>query len=493
MPLYISKSQYCCAVQCPKMLWLQKHMPDEFDPSVMDQSVLDRGNEVGDLAMGLFGRFTEVPYGKPSEMIEKTAALLAAGEKIIAEASFSFEGQFCSVDLLVVRGPKRVEIYEVKSKTQIEEIYLYDVAYQTHVLSSLGYHVQKVSIVHINPAYVRHGDLDLRQLFTVVDVTDKAAALQAETARRLDLLGPYLLQKEEPAQSIGPRCISRYGCGFWGYCTRALERPNIFDVSNIQSSTKFKNYANGIISFQDIEARGKLNEKAMMQVRHALHDLPDEIDRSKIRAFLDTLTFPLYFLDFESFQTPIPPYDDTRPYQQIVFQYSLHILESEDGELIHREYLAHPGADPRRALAERLCRDIPADACVLAYNMGFEKSRLGDLAELYPDLAGHLTAIRDNLKDLMVPFQQKHYYNRRMQGSYSIKSVLPALFPDDPSLDYHRLEGVHNGSEASDTFLKMAAMPADELEARRDHLLKYCGLDTLAMVRVWQKLREVAG
>ncbi len=466
-------------------------MPDEFDQSAVNEDVLTQGSEVGDLAMGLFGAYVEVPYGAPAEMAAATQKLMDAGTPIIAEASFSYEGQFCSVDILINKGNQHVEIYEVKSATHVNEIYLHDVSYQTHVLRRLGYTVERVCIVHINPDYVRHGDLNLKELFTVADITNKAMLLQQDVARLIGFLGPYLARQDEPEQAIGLHCTAPYECGFWRYCTRELPSPNIFDLSSVQKNTKFKNFQQGIVSFEDIEARGKLNAGAMLQVRHELHDAGDEINRAKIAEFLGTLSYPLYFLDFETYQTAVPQYDDMKPYQQIVFQYSLHYIEREGGELKHREFLAYPGCDPRREAAVRLCEDIPADACVMAYNMSFEKTRIKELAALYPDLAGHLTAIHDNIRDLMVPFQQKHYYNRRMQGSYSIKYVLPALFPDDPELDYHNLEGVHNGSEASATFCRMADMDAGELERWRQHLLKYCGLDTYAMVKVWGKLRQV--
>ena len=123
--------------------------------------------------------------------------------------------------------------------------------------------------------------------------------------------------------------------------------------------------------------------------------------------------------------------------------------------------------------------------------MGFEKGRIKRLAELYPDLKNHLMNIHDNIKDLMVPFRNKDYYNRAMQGSYSIKYVLPALFPDDPSLDYHNLDGVHNGAEASATFAAMADMEPTELEEYREHLLRYCELDTYAMVKIWENLKII--
>ena len=122
--------------------------------------------------------------------------------------------------------------------------------------------------------------------------------------------------------------------------------------------------------------------------------------------------------------------------------------------------------------------------------MGFEKEKIRGLAALYPDLHDHLMNIHDNIKDIMIPFQKRWYYTKEMKGSYSIKYVLPALFPDDPSLNYHNLEGVHNGGEASDTFLTMQKMDKKELEKWREHLLRYCELDTFAMVKVLEKLKE---
>ena len=249
----------------------------------------------------------------------------------------------------------------------------------------------------------------------------------------------------------------------------------------------------GIVSFADLTACGRLNAKQRQQVEHELGGCPPAIDRDAIRQFLSRLSYPLYFLDFESFQPAIPLYDESRPFEQIVFQYSLHYIEREGGALQHREFLAYPGEDPRRKLAEQLCRDIPRDVCTTAYNMTFEKGRIRELAALYPDLAEHLMNIHDHIVDLMVPFRQRDYYCRAMQGSYSIKYVLPALFPDDPSLDYHNLEGVQNGGDASAVFGRMADMAPDEMGLWRERLLKYCGLDTFAMVKVWEKLNEVTG
>ena len=486
--LHLSKSRYCCAVQCPKMLWLKENKPELFDDSALNESVLETGNEVGDLAMGLFGPFSEVPYGKPSDMIERTKELLEADTPVICEASFSYRGCFCSVDILL-KASDGFELYEVKSSTSVSDIYLDDVSYQCYVLKNCGINVRKASIVHINNQYVRHGNLELNKLFSIVDVTSEADARYSKVEERLAFLRTYMLQTEEPEEQFGNQCSDPYSCGFQAHCIGELPSPNIFDIRG-RFDKRMDFYNQGLVSFNDLVGKDVLSPKQMMQVDHELNDRASYIDKSAIKEYVKCLSYPLYFLDFETFMPAIPLYDNSRPYQQIPFQYSLHWVEEKGGELQHTEYLAYPGYDPRRELAERLCQDIPLNVCTTAYNMGFEKGRIRNLADLYPDLAEHLMNIHDNIRDLMIPFQKGWYYSRAMEGSYSIKYVLPALFPDDPELDYHNLEGVQNGGEAMEMFARMQKMDPDELEKSRVQLLKYCCLDTYAMVKVWQKLLE---
>lgn len=497
MSLHLSKSKYCNAVQCPKMLWLKTYRPELFDDSVMNESVLVTGNEVGDLAMGLFGDYTEVTEYTDEridikKMLVRTEEEIQKGTHIICEASFSYEGNYCAVDILKNHGDNNVEIYEVKSSTSIHDIYYDDAAYQNYVLTNLGYNVQKVCIVHIDSSYVRHGDLELNKLFKINDVTDIVKGKYEEVGRYIRYLQSYIEATDEPEKDISMDCYSPYDCGFYRYCSRNLPSPNVFDIASLQKRMAFKLYNSGILSFEDVYQKNAVKENYMIQVEHELKDCEPYIDKAFIKGFMHTLSYPIYFLDFETCQFAIPQYDDSKPYQQIPFQYSLHYIEHENGELLHKEFLAYPGKDPRRDLAEALCRDIPENVCVTAYNMGFEKGRIKEMAELFPDLSDHLMNIRENIKDLMIPFQKKKYYSKAMQGSYSIKYVLPALFPDDPSLDYHNLEGVHKGDEASQTFIRMQTMEKDELEVWRGYLLKYCCLDTYAMVKVWEKLIEAS-
>jgi hypothetical protein len=299
-----------------------------------------------------------------------------------------------------------------------------------------------------------------------------------------------LQDDQEPAVKFSQSCRKPYACTFWQYCSRCLPKPSVFNLYSIRFNTALKHYNKDIVRFEDVQSV-KLTDMQRLQVNCELSG-NGYINKNGIRSFLDAnIRYPLYFLDFETMQDAIPQYEGTKPYQQIPFQYSLHYLESPDGELKHKEFLAESGVDPRRAIAESLCRDIPENVCVLAYNKGFECGRLEELAERFSDLRNHLMNISINMRDLIVPFQSGYVYNRRMGGSFSIKSVLPALFPDDPSLDYHNLEGVHNGSEAMAIFPKIKDMSPEDRDTVRKNLLKYCELDTFAMVKIYEYLRNV--
>ncbi|SEH38561.1 DUF2779 domain-containing protein [Selenomonas sp. KH1T6] len=487
----LSKTKYCCGVQCPKMLWLHKNNPDAFDQSTVKQSVYDTGNEVGNYAKSLFGEYEEVPYGNYPEMIATTDKMMADEVPNICEASFSFEGLFCRVDILRNLGDKNVEIYEVKSSTKLNDIYFHDISFQCYILDRLGYHVRRACLVNLDSSYVRHGELDLQKLFNFNDMTDSVMNSLNYVEKNIHRFDEYMKQENEPIDDIGYQCSTPYKCGFWAYCTRNLPRPNCFDIHRVQEKTKFKLYYKGLISFEDILTAKELDDKHKMPIEHEVKSLPPYIDKTAILHFLEGLNYPLYFLDFETFSPAVPIYDNSRPYDRLVFQYSLHYIQTKGGELRHKEFLASPDEDPRRKAAERLCEDIPSDSCVLAYNMVFEQGCIKNLAELYPDLRSRLMEIHDNIQDLMTIFKNREYYTAAMHGSYSIKYVLPALFPNDPDFDYKNLEGVQNGEDASQTFLRMAIMSESEREIHRKQLLQYCKLDTLAMVKIWQKLQEV--
>ena len=501
--VYLSKSKYCGLWQCPKIAWLKKYKPEEL---TLDDSVLSRmeaGNEVGDLAMGLFGDFTEVTAynGEKldlSKMIENTKLEMGKGTPIICEASFDYNGLYCAVDILKKQDDGWA-IYEVKSSTKHDDnqddkpVYIADIAYQKYVLENCGVKLTGTYLVCINGDYVFDGTLDISKLFTVSDVAEAVAAEKKNIAANLSIAERLLNCSDEPDIDLSTNCKNPYLCGFWKYCSKHVPEQSVFNLYRMRFNKKIEYYRKGLITYEDLILSPKItNDKQLRQMEFALQDKGTYVEKDNIRDFLGTLSYPLYFLDFETMQPVIPKYVGTKPYAQIPFQYSLHYIESEGGELKHKEFLAESGTDPRRALAERLCEDIPMNVCVTAYNKAFECTRIKELAETFPDLAEHLLNIRDNIVDLLVPFQSGYYYKREMGGSFSIKSVLPAIFPDDPSLDYHNLEGVHNGGEAMTIFPKIQFMDPEEQKEARHNLLKYCELDTYAMVKVWEELVRVA-
>ena len=503
----LSKSRYTLFCQCPKTLWLRIYKPDEATVDAGVEARFESGNEVGDLAMGLFGPFVEVTVKREdgsldlAAMVEKTKEEMERGTDVICEASFTFEKNYCAVDIL--RKTKNGwAIYEVKSSSFPEfdgqeaklEKYAPDIACQKWVLTQCGINVTDTYLVCLNSDYVRQGELDLQKLFVVIDmkelVENEYLKVPAQASQALKVLA-----KEEPDIDLSEQCMKPYGCAFFDYCKRQHgvpdDEPAVFDLYRMNFSKKLEHYHAGRILFEDVRDE-ELSDKQQMQVECTLNQT-EQIDREGIHEFLNNLSYPLYFLDFETLQQTIPLYDGTKPYQQITFQYSLHIKRSADAPYEHLEFLApNDGRDPRRSLAEQLCKDIPMNVCTLAYNKGFECGRIKELAGIYPDLAVHLLNIRDHIQDLLTPFQSGYYYVPAMHGSFSIKSVLPALFPDEPSLNYHNLdERCQNGGNAMTLFPKIQFMEPIEAAASREALLRYCELDTWAMVKVWEKLKEV--
>lgn len=489
----LSKSLYTRGVQCPKALWLKKHMSEVLTPpDEASQAVFDTGNVVGALACGLFPNGKEVPFTRDyDEMIATTKEWLADGVQNIYEATFNYDGILVMVDILHV-DEDGVHIYEVKSSASVKDIYVHDVSIQCYVLRGLGLNVKSAHVVHINNSYIRGDELNIYELFNIADVTQDALSVQENIPHVLREFEAYLNDKEnEPDIDIGKHCKSPYECDAKNYCWRVqkgIADYSIFNIFNLGSKKQIELYEQGIINIEDIPNDFDMTAKQKQAVKN-YKSKETHIDQKAIKEFVDTLTYPIYHLDFETFQQAVPEFKGISPFMQIPFQYSLHV-EHEDGTLEHREFLAQDGIDPRELLAQKLCEDIPRDVTVLAYNMGFEKGVIKKLAANYPELGEHLLHVSENIQDLMIPFQQKHYVTPSMNGSYSIKYVLPALVPDMAEA-YKELEGVQNGSQAMNAYANMSKLQSAEKEKMRNSLLQYCKLDTLAMVRVLGKLKKV--
>lgn len=483
----LSKSQFIRGMQCHKSLYLHKYHPELRDKlSASQEAVFQSGTDVGILAQSLFPGGVEVPYEglTPAEQIERTRIEIEKGTTTIYEATFSHDGIFVKVDILR-RGETGWELYEVKSSTEAKEVYRNDIAVQYYVLTSTGIQVSRAALVHIDKRYVRNGSIEVDKLFVINDLTptvvEKQGVVIAELAQIREMLKNGL-----PSIDIGPHCSTPYDCDFKGHCWAHVPKNSVFSLGG-KGVDKFALYRKGIIRLEDVPL-DILNRRQQIEAK-AFQEQNNHIAADKVQAFLATLWYPLCFLDFETtYMTPVPMFDGTRPYQQVPFQYSLHCLDREGAEVQHYEFLAEPGNDPRTAFLENLLRASPEGACILAYNSTFEVQRLEELAENFPDHRDRIAAIIRNVRDLMKPFRSRHIYFPGMHGSHSIKSVLPALVPE---LSYKDME-VNNGAVAAESYLKMLQTKDPAEVARiRFALLEYCKLDTLAMFRILEKMREM--
>lgn len=483
----LSKSSFIRGVQCEKHLYLYKyHYKDMDQLSEMQKAIFKRGTDVGKLAQQLFpGGIDAAPASQfhYAKAVLLTAQLLKKKQKIIYEASFNYSDVLAVADILV-NQKSGLNIYEVKSSTSISETYIRDAALQYWVISNCGYKVKDFSITYINNQYVRNGKLDINELFITESVLKFILPLQKWVEDNVDRFKKILINKVTPKIDIGEHCYDPYTCGFYEYCRKHIPENSIFDLSGIHLKKKYDLYRSGIIKLEEVPADAELSKNTKLQL-DVYKSKKDLIDKKAIKEFLSDLNYPIYFMDFETFQPAVPMFDNSKPYQQIPFQYSLHYKSSKKSKIEHFEFLAETGFDPRIKFIENLLRDTKGKGDILTYNKSFEVLRLKEIAEAFPKYKKEIEERINRVKDLMIPFQKKYYYSNKMQGSYSIKYVLPALVPE---LGYENLE-INEGGLAS-TAYESLYYETDfiSIEQTRNNLLEYCKMDTFAMVRLLEKL-----
>ena len=488
--MQLSKSQYIRGLQCHKSLWLYKHKREVITPTSPQQEfIFANGHRVGKLAQDLFPGGVEIEHDPQNfdGMMGQTRALIDQGANVIYEATFKSHNVLIMADILVRNG-ETWDLYEVKASTGVKPQHKPDAAIQWYVIQDhlpLG----KANIVHVNSDYEFNGELDITQLLAIEDITDEVLELQPELGQNLDSMSD-MLRQHEPDIPIGLQCDNPYECDFKAYCWQDVPSPSVFNLYRMNGDRKFKLYHAGKISYADVCGE-KLTKTQALQVDSALAQ-EAYIDREAIKAFVDSAIYPLNFLDFEFFSSAIPKFPGQRPYStQIPFQYSLHILHA-DGEIEHREFLADERRDPRAEIAQRLAGDITTEGSIVAFSQQTEKSIIRRLAAESAEHEHTLIAMDDRFIDLLKPFQQLMYYHPDFNGSFSIKSVLPAMFPNNKELDYKE-QDIQAGDMASMIYADLDRID-DEGERRkiRASLLEYCKLDTWAMVMIWRELNDIA-
>ena len=484
--LYLSKSLFIRGLQCHRSLYLQKYNPELKSPATEEaQQLFNIGYNVGTLAQQLFPGGVMVPYEglSYSEQLSMTQSLIEQGTDTIYEAAFSHNNVFVKADILH-RRKRGWEIYEVKSSAAVKDYHYDDASVQYYVIAGTGLPVARIFLVHINTDYVRQGEIDVHQLFTIADLTEtaqeNAAAILGELRRQR-----AMLKGAKPNIDIGPHCDDPFECDFKGHCWAHIPSTSVFDLADRGKPDPFELYQHGIVRLEDVPL-DILGWRQKLQVDGFLHR-KNHLDADAIRGFLESLRYPLCFMDFETtVMVPVPLYDGTRPYQQVPFQFSVHILSKPGGKLEHHQYLSDGAINPQKEFLKELLTVIPRNACILVWNQSFESSRLRELAEAFPKQGSKINRLIDQIRDLMAPFRDKSLYHWRFNGSYSIKVVLPALVP---GMSYDQLE-ICDGGEASAAWLRMMqANDGGDKAVIRDQLLRYCERDTLAMVKILGKMQ----
>ena len=485
----LSKSTYIKGLQCEKSMYLNKYHPELRDKiSASKERVFTTGHEAGELAQNLFAGGVDCGFEvtrSGQKSVELTTNAIEEGRDIIYEAAFQHEGVLVITDILTKRENKW-KVFEVKSSTKVAEYHINDAAVQYYVMNKCGIDVEDISIVHINNQYVRQGEIDVRQLFTIETVKEQVIPLQDYVEENIKRFKEVLEAKNVPETDIGEHCNSPFDCDFIGHCWKHIPEYSVFDLSRIGKKA-FELYRNGITDIKDIPDDFPLSTAQMIEKDCFLQN-KDYIDRSEIKSFLDGISYPLYFMDFETIQSAVPMFENSRPYQQIVFQYSLFRKDSIDADADHYEFLGDGKSDPRKTFIENLLRDAGSEGTILVYNAGFESARLRELAIDFPEYAEGLNRMLQRIVDLMVPFQRRAYYKSEMKSSHSIKKVLPAIKPE---YTYENLE-IQEGGAAGMEYLRLMTLSDDEeIKRVRKNLLEYCGRDTWGMVVIWEELMRV--
>lgn len=474
----LSKSKLMSFRQCPKRLWLEKHRPDLGGFDAETQARFAEGHEVGAIAQRLYdtGGGVLVEYGDDlSGAVERTQQVLKGSPSVpVFEATFVRNGLLVRADVLL-RGADGPKLIEVKASGSVKPQHVEDCAVQSWVLDTTPARPRAVALAHVDSSFVYPGDGDYAGLLAEVDLTVEATRLRAEVPDWV-LAAKRVLSRDEPEAAIGRRCSTPYDCPFMAYCWKDTEYPiaNLPGVNSRLDELLAAGY-HDVREVPEPMVRGAQQLRVWRAVRDGRATLAAEA-----REAFSGLGWPRCYLDFETAGGAVPRWAGTRPWQQLPFQFSLHV-EHADGRLEHAEFLDTSGGHPARAVAKALIEACGEAGPVFMYTP-FERGCINTLGQFCPDLREQLEAIAARLVDLH-PIARQHYYHPAMQGSWSIKKLLPAIAPE---MDYSTLGEVQEGGAAQRAWAE-ATNPATG-EARRAEiraaLLAYCRHDTLAMVTV---------
>lgn len=486
----ISKSQYLKGVQCPKALWFFRHRPN-LKPEITEaqQHLFDTGHEVGELAKQYFkgGIEIEAEYYEIDKAIESTDDVIRQGKDIIFEATaLSPDGAFSKIDILKkVKGSDAWDLIEVKASTGVKDYHLDDITFQRYAFANAGYGIRKSILMHVNNEYVRTGELNVNELFTLKDCTEVVQEKITEIDGNLKNLIQVVNSDAEPVVDIGDHCNCPFECDYIHHCWQHIPEYSVYDVFGGQKCEEL--LLNNIVDIADIPDDFETTERQSIDIRSS-KDNQVNINKEAIKEFLNTLVYPLYFLDYETIFPAVPLFDNSRPYQQVPFQFSLHIQEKKGGDLKHVEFLNTDVSDPRPDFIKSLIENSGDIGSVVVYNQSFEAGINNQLSVDFPEYSDRIDRITERMVDLLTPFRYRWLYHPDMKGSASLKSVLPAFVPE---LSYDNL-AIGDGGTASLFYLScITGNVSDKGRIQIFQNLKdYCYQDTLAEVKLLKVLYE---
>lgn len=450
--MQLSKSDYMLFLKHPAWLWVKKNNPKKIPPiDENTQAMFDAGHQFEPYAESLFPEGVSLGFSDYDEyrsLPQRTQDAIERGDQVLFQPRFEWKDFTCICDIVSFVGDKEVDLYEIKASTRAKPEHEYDLAFQTSVLEGSGLKVRNISVIHVNNQYVRHGEIKADEITVFTDITEAVRAKGEATQQHM-------------AQALTVAKSS------------TMPDPNP-DLAKLGSKKDWLPIYQNLVGVTEEDIS---------------EDIQPTIDKEAIKQFLSELEYPLYFLDYETMSGLIPYFDGHRPYQQVPFQYSLHILESPDAKLTQKEYLHRDNSDPSRPLTERLLKDIGDKGSVIVWFEGFEKARNSELGEMLPEYKEAMEAINDRVVDLMIPFKLKWYDDPRFNGSASIKQVLPVVCPH---LSYKEL-GIQEGGSAQRLWMEaiLDEKRANQKDQILDDLIEYCKLDTLAMVEIYNCLRKL--
>ncbi|MBU0706312.1 DUF2779 domain-containing protein [Patescibacteria group bacterium] len=467
--LILTKSDFIKLLQCRKYLWLYKHrrdlLPEDIDLSL--EKVFEEGYEVEKYACELFPK----------------------GDGAVFQPTFKSpkQGIICRCDILKYTSPKEVELYEVKSSTEVKDYHLSDVVFQKQCLTESGLTVKKVCLILVNNKYVRHGPIEPKKLLKIEDVTEEVEERMEELPARIEEALKVLRLKTEPDVRILKQCSKPFACPLIPYCWKNVPTPSIYDAGLNEKKLNIL-LDKGILNMKDVPA-GMITPSKRKFYESVLTDKP-QIDRKAIAKWIEKLVYPLYFLDYETYSSAIPMCDGYRPYQQMPFQYSLHVIKKPGQKPLHYEHLELKAVDPVPALAAKLSKQLGPKGSVIAWNMGFEKDRNSEMAERLPAYAKFFNAVNKRMVDLAEPVKKGAYVHPDFLGKWSIKAVLPVMCPE---LSYEGL--VTETATAFEYWPELISgkLPPAERGTMEKKMLAYCKMDTFGMVRILGEMEKTLG